>query len=108
MKTHLLRTIREVVHADSDPVRQALFDHVRSTNSVVSLVWNAHRIFSNTWLSSALVFLFGVKSYAADDSSNEEHLPLIVAVHKNAKKQGRKIESWLKPEPVSWLSLIHI
>ena len=103
MKTHLLRTIREVVHADSDPVRQALFDHIRRTNSVVSLVWSTHRILSNTWLSSALVFLFGVKSYAVDASSNEEHLPLIVAVHKNAKKQGRKIESWLKPEPVSWL-----
>lgn len=103
MKTQLLRTIREIVHADSDPVRQALFDHVRSSNPIVSFVWNAHRIVSHTYLSSALVFLFGVKSYAADVSSREEHLPLIVAIHKNAKKQGHKIASWLKPERVSWL-----
>ena len=103
MKTQLLRTIREIVHADSDPVRQALFDHVRSTNPVVSFVWNAHRIAGNTYLGAALVFLFGIKSYAADVSSREEHLPLIVAIHKNAKKQGQKIESWLKPDHVSWL-----
>ena len=104
MKTQLLRAIREVVHADSDPVRQALFDHVRRSSLVVKCVWNTHRIFRRTYLSSALVFLFGVKSYAAADvSSNEQHLPLIIAIHKNAKKQGRKFAGWLEPERVSWL-----
>lgn len=103
MKIQLLRTVREVVHADSDPVRQALFDHLRGSNPVVKFVWNAHRVVRNTYLSSALVFLFGVKSYAVDVSSREQGLPLIIAIHKNAKKQGHKIAAWLKPEPVSWL-----
>ena len=103
MKTQLLRTIREAIHADSDPVRQALFDHVRRTNLVVSFVWNVHRIAGKSHLSSALIFLFGVKSYAADVSTREEQLPLVVAIHKNAIKQGRKMESWLRPDRVSWL-----
>ena len=106
MKTQLLRTIRVIVHADSDPVRQALFGHMRKHNTAVKFVWNTHRIISGTYLSSALVFLFGVKSYAsADVSSREQHLPLIVAIHKNAKNQGQKIESWLAPQRVSWLKV---
>ena len=106
MKIQLLKTIREVVHADSDPVRQSLFDHLRHNNPVVKLVWSTHHLVRNTYLSSALVFLFGVKSYAtADASSRQQHLPLIIAIHKNARKQGRKIESWLDPNPVSWLKV---
>ena len=106
MKTQLLRTIREVVHADSDPVRQSLFDHLRIHNLFVKIIWNTHRIFRNNYLSTAMVFVFGVKSYAATDVAEEErHLPLIVAIHKNAKKQGREFESWLAPERVSWLQV---
>ena len=106
MKTQLLRTIREVIHADSDPVRQSLFDHLRTNNLIVKVIWNTHRIFRHTFLSTAMVFAFGAKSYATPDVATEEkHLPLIVAIHKNAKKQGRKIESLLAPERVSWLQV---
>jgi len=104
MKIQLLKTIREVIHADSDPVRQSLFDHLRRSNSIVKLVWTAHHIVRQSYLSSALVFLFGIKSYAtADTSSETQDLPLIIAIHKNAKKQGNKIAAWLGPERVSWL-----
>ena len=106
MKIELLRTIREVVHADSDPVRQALFDHLRTHNLVVKVIWNTHRIFRHTFLSTAMVLVFGAKSYAATDvTAEEKHLPLIVTIHKNAKKQGLKFASWLAPERVSWLQV---
>ena len=106
MKIQLLKTIREVIRADSDPVRQSLFDHLRSSDSVVKFVWGVHHIVRRSYLSSIMVFLFGVKSYAtADTSSHEQDLPLIIAIHKNAKKQGNKIASWLEPERVSWLQL---
>ena len=53
-----------------------------------------------------MVFVFGAKSYAAADvSSDEKHLLLIVAIHNNAKKQGRKCASWLAPERVCWLQV---
>ena len=72
----------------------------------MKFIWNAHRVVRHTYLGSALVFLFGVKSYAtADTSSREQHLPLIIAIHKNARKQGRKIASWLEPGRVSWLEV---
>ena len=43
MKIELLKTLRDVIHADSDPVRQALFDHLRKTNFAVKIVWHIHR-----------------------------------------------------------------
>ena len=104
MKIQLLKTIREVVNADSDPVRQALFEHVRTHNLIVSLVWQTHRIFRKTFLSTAMIFVFGAKSYAATDVlAEEKHLPLIVAIHKNAVRQGNKFAAWLAPQRVLWL-----
>lgn len=106
MKIQLLKTIREVIQADSDPVRQALFDHLRRSNRIVRFVYGTHRILGGSFLSAALVFLFGVKSYAtADTSLDEPHLPLIIAIHKNARQQTRKIASWLEPNQVACLQL---
>ena len=64
MKIQLLTTIREVIHADCDPVRQALFDHLRRSDPIVKFVYSTHRFLGGNFLSSALVFLFGVKSYS--------------------------------------------
>ncbi|MCH2114729.1 MAG: hypothetical protein MK171_07460 [Pirellulales bacterium] len=106
MKIELLRTVQEVVHADSDPVRQALFRHLRNTGPVVKLVWHIHRYLGQSHLSTILIFLFAGKSYITlAPSAREPKRALIVAVHENARKRARKVSSWIGSESVAWLRL---
>ena len=102
----LFKVLRDVTHADSDPVRQALFEHLRKTNPVVKLVWQIHRRLGPSHLSSLMVFLFGVKSYLTPEVSvRDANKALVVTVHENSRKQARQIASWIGEESVAWLRL---
>lgn len=106
MRIELLQTVRDVLRADSDPVRQALIEHVRKSNPVVKSVWQLHHRLGRSHFSSLMVFLFGVKSYVTlAPSSRAAKRALMVTVHENARKQARLIATWIGQESVAWLRL---
>ena len=106
MKAPLLKTLRDIERADSDPLRQALFQHLRETNLAVRLVWRIHQRLGSSYISSALVFLFGVKSYVLPGlSARDGNKALAVAVRENARKQVRQLASWIGEDSVAWLRL---
>jgi len=104
MKMEMLKTVRRVIHADSDPVHQSLFEHLRASQPLIRAAWRCHRLLGRSPFSTLLLFGFGAGSYlAATPSTSERNRPLIVAIYANARKQARQVVSWMGWHSVAWL-----
>lgn len=92
MDVSVLRPVRTIVRADSDPVREALFQNVVATNLVARMAVRCHRLLGRSWASGWLVSMYGLKSFAAlSSSAGPNPVALSVAVHANAARHVRRL-----------------
>jgi hypothetical protein len=65
VKPYLLRVLRIVIRADSDPARQTLFRNLMRSRRSVRLVYRVHERFAGTWASALLVSCYGLAVFFA-------------------------------------------
>jgi len=95
----LLRAIRIVIRADSDPVRQALFANLRQSRLPVRLVFGLHELLGRTPASGLLVSLYGLAFLVSIAPPRKRHARILtVARHANARRQVARVVSWLGPD----------
>src|SRR5262245_44601289 len=84
----LLRALRMVIRADSDPARQTLFASLLQSNLRVRIVYGLHDRLGGTWASTLLVSCYGLASFLSiEPSRNRSARVLVVARHANARHQ---------------------
>jgi hypothetical protein len=97
-QTCLLRAIRIVIRADSDPVRQALFANLKESHLLVRLVFSIHERLRNTAASALLVSSYGLGVFVTLTAPRHDRASLLsVARHANARRQIARIAGWLEP-----------
>ncbi|HLB74419.1 MAG TPA: hypothetical protein VJJ98_10405, partial [Sedimentisphaerales bacterium] len=96
MEIALLRALRIVIRADSDPARQALFANLTQANALARFVCWLHKRLGKTWASSILVSCYGLKSFLAIAAPPRGVARILaVAVHANARRQVERFGRWL-------------
>jgi hypothetical protein len=60
LNVSLLRALRIVVAADSDPVRQVLFANLMQARRLVRIAYRLHERFAGTWASAVLISSYGL------------------------------------------------
>jgi hypothetical protein len=96
MDGFLLRAIRIVIRADSDPVRQALFANLKQSSLPVRFVYGLHERLGSTPLSGLLVSLYGLAFFLLiAPPRNRDARVLTVARHANARRQITRVASWI-------------
>jgi len=93
----LLRAIRIIIRADSDPVRQALFANLKESHLLVRLVFALHERLRNTIASALLVSSYGLAVFVTITPPRRRASLLAVGRHANARRQLARIASWLEP-----------
>lgn len=63
MNTTLLRALRVIVNADSDPARQALFERVSARTPSIKVALGVHRLLGDTAAGAGLILSYGVGEY---------------------------------------------
>jgi hypothetical protein len=104
-RTSLLEAIRITIKADSDPVRQTLFARLREEDRVARIVTRVHGWLGRSRAASALVSLYGLKTYLSiDDAPDARDGIMAVAVFVNARRHIAEVTELLhehKPSIVS-------
>lgn len=96
MDVFLLRAIRIVIRADSDPVRQALFATLRQSSLPVRLVYGLHERLGRTPLSGLLVSLYGLAFFLLIAPPPHRGARILtVARHANARRQIARVAAWV-------------
>lgn len=97
----LLRAIRAVVRADSDPSRQALFAAFLRSSRTARLARRIHGALGSSWLSTALASTYGLRALMARaEPATVRPMLALVAVHANATREVERIASWFEGEHV--------
>jgi len=104
MDVFLLRAIRIVIRADSDPVRQALFANLTQSSPPARLVYRLHEWLGHPSLSALLVSCYGAAFFLtiAPDRKPRARI-LTVARHANARRQVHRVASWIGHEQCGWV-----
>ena len=98
MNGSLLRVLRVVIRADSDPARQALFSTLMRSRLPVRLAFKAHELLAGTWASALLVSAYGLASLVRiAPPRNRDARVLTVAGQANARRQVAYIVSCIGP-----------
>jgi hypothetical protein len=94
----LLRALRTVIRADSDPVRQALFANLKGSHPGVRLAYAVHGCLGRTRASALLVACYGFGFFLCI-ARPRNRSPRVVAVarHANARRQVDRVAEWLGP-----------
>ena len=93
----MLRAIRIIIRADSDPVRQALFANLKESHRLVRLVFSLHETFKHTVASPLLVSGYGLGVFLTITAPRRPASLLAVGKHVNARRQLARVASWLEP-----------
>jgi hypothetical protein len=92
----LLRAVRIVVRADSDPARQVLFASLMDARWPVRFAHDLHGIVAGTWISTLLVGCYGLAALLSiAPARNHRARVLAVARHANARRQVARVTSWI-------------
>ena len=92
----LLRVLRTVVRADSDPARQALFANLQDSRLWVRLVCALHERLRGTWGSTAIVACYGLLSFLTIvPPRNRAARILAVGQFENARRQIDRMATWI-------------
>jgi hypothetical protein len=95
----LLRAIRAVIRADSDPVRQALFANLRQSRRSIRFVYALHERLSPRSAAALLVSCYGLSAFVSIASpSRRRPRILMVARHANARREVGRVASWIGPD----------
>lgn len=100
----LLRVVRTVIRADSDPARQTLFAHLMESRPLVRAVYRVHQRLVGTRVSALFISAYGVAAcvrVAAPQRSGARILA--VASQANARRQLGEVISWVGAEHCAWL-----
>jgi hypothetical protein len=94
----LLRALRIVIRADSDPARQALFANLKQTHLAVRVVYGVHEMLARTPAAGLLVSSYGLADFLriVPPAATGARI-LSVARHANAKRHVARVVSWLEP-----------
>jgi hypothetical protein len=104
VNTRVLRVVRTVIRADSDPARQILFANLMESQRVVRLVYALHTSLRGTWASTALVSCYGLAALVTiAPARNRRARVLVLAKHKNARRQAARIVSWFGAADCGWV-----
>ena len=97
-QTLLLRVVRTVIRADSDPARQALFARLLQSRRSVRLAFRLHERLRGSWGSALLVGCFGVASFLSIAPPRHRGARLLAAArHENARRQVARVFDWMGP-----------
>jgi hypothetical protein len=100
----LLRVLRIVVRADSDPARQVLFANLVQSSLLVRLAYGLHERLAGTWASAFLVWCYGVASFLSiAPPRNRDARVVVIAKHANARHQVARVVSWVGPAECGWI-----
>ena len=92
----LLRAVRTVVRADSDPARQVLFATLMHARWPVRVAHDLHGMVAGTWWSALLVGCYGLAALLSiAPARNRRARVLAVARHANARRQIARVASWI-------------
>jgi hypothetical protein len=98
-QTLLLRVVRTIIRADSDPARQALFARLLQSRPTVRLAFRLHERLRGTRRSALLVACFGLASFMSIAPPRRSGVRLLAAArHENARRQVARVFGWMGPE----------
>jgi hypothetical protein len=99
MNVQLLRAVRLVVRADSDPARQALFATLLRSRPDVRLACGLHAPVRGTWTGALLVGASGLASFfGIAPPRNRGARVIAIAQHENARRQVGRLFDWIGDE----------
>ena len=92
----LLRVLRTVIRADSDPARQTLFANLQQARLWVRLVCGLHERLRGTWGATFVVAGYGLLSFlTVVPPRNRAARVLAVGQFENARRQIERVASWI-------------
>ncbi|NOT44279.1 MAG: hypothetical protein HOP14_06710 [Acidobacteria bacterium] len=96
MNSNLLRGVRAVIQADSDPARQVLFDNLSRSHVSVRLAHGLHERLGHGWAGALFVCGYGLATYLriAPPRARGARV-LAVAKHANARRQIARVLAWV-------------
>ena len=84
----LLRALRIVITADSDPVRQVLFANLMQARRLVRVAYRLHARLAGTWASAVLVSSYALAYFVRICPPTRSRVSILtVAKHANARRQ---------------------
>ena len=95
MHIGLLRVLRMVIRADSDPARQALFANLMQARLLVRVVFSLHSWIEGTAASAWLIAGYGLATLLRIVPPAGQARVLTVARHANARRQVARIVDWV-------------
>jgi hypothetical protein len=99
MKAGLLRALKIVIAADSDPVRQVLFANLMQARVSVRLAYGLHARLAGTRASALLVSGYALGYFLRITPPTRRGVWVLgVAKHANARAQIDRVCRWLRPE----------
>jgi hypothetical protein len=100
----LLRVLRTVIRADSDPARQALFGNLMRSRRAVRLVYRLHERLGPGRAAAILVSCYGLAAFlAVAPPRNRRARVVALAVHENARDQVSRIIAWIGAGDCDWV-----
>jgi len=94
----LLRILRVITFADTDPVRQTLFANLKESHRAVRVVFALHERIAGTMASALLVSIYGLEPLLTVAAPRNRRARVItVARHANARRQIDRVTGWLSP-----------
>jgi hypothetical protein len=92
----LLRVVRIVIRADSDPARQVLFANLMHARWPVRVAQGVHQRVAGTWAGAVLVSSYGLAALLSiAPARNQQARVVAVARHANARRQVARVASWI-------------
>jgi len=92
----LLRALRIVIRADSDPARQVLFANLMQARLAVRLAYRIHHWLGGTRASALLLSGYGLAYFLRISPPADPDVPVVaVAKHVNARRQIDRVSAWL-------------
>jgi hypothetical protein len=104
MNLSLLRVLRTVIRADSDPARQALFANLMRSRRLVRLVYGLHEHLGRGRAAALLVSCYGLAAFfRVEPPRNRRARVVALAVHENARDQVSRIIRWIGAADCDWV-----
>ena len=104
MTASLLRGVRIIIRADSDPARQTLFANLVRSRRSVRIAYAVNQRLRGTWVSALMLGGYALSAFlrVAPPPARRARV-LALATHANARRQVSRVIAWLGPSHCAWL-----
>jgi hypothetical protein len=104
LNVFLLRALRILIAADSDPARQALFAHLVRSHLHVRLVYRLYERLGGGRASALLVSCYGAAALLSiGRPDNPRARVLVVARHANARREAARVANLVGRDECGWI-----